>query len=108
MTDEEQRAYNLLRHDLPSDEQTLREYFGPSNGPEGVYLEPAIAGWPSSNGITSEALLSEGSAFDDFDVTQLERVKYRLIRLGGTATSSTPKVAEQRETNLEAEEDLES
>lgn len=99
MTDEEQEAYELLHRGLPSDEQTLREYFGPQNGPEGIYLEPAIAGWPSSDGISSETLLSAGSAFDDFDVTQLERVKYRLIHNAGhaaVADDSREELSEQQ------------
>jgi hypothetical protein len=80
MNDEEQTAYDLLRKDLPSNEETLREYFDPSDGPVGIYLEPAIAGWPSSDSITSDELRESGSAFDAFDVSQIERVKYELIR----------------------------
>jgi hypothetical protein len=65
--------------ELPSNEEVFREYFGVPDGPEGIYLEPLIAGWPSANSINIERFHSRPSVMETLDMSTLQRTGFRPI-----------------------------
>jgi hypothetical protein len=83
MEDPQTKAEEILNQNLPTDKAVMDEYFGLQSGPEGVYLEPAIAGFVATDSINESRFLTRESIFDTFDVLSIERPKLRVVRQAG-------------------------
>jgi hypothetical protein len=68
---------------LPSDRDVIARAYRSDEGPVGIHLEPAIAGWVTADSIDEHAFLRRRSGLEDVDLSNLERSKIRII--GGTA-----------------------
>lgn len=81
---------------LPSNEDILAEAYRSPSDPVGIHLEPALAGWPSSNGLDEESFLQRRPIFAEFDVTRIERSRVRVVRRMGEEAVGSSGLAEQQ------------